>query len=198
MRAKEQKDKFLLVNIMLKEKDIRESVLTILKSCNLSTDFVDKIPQPQPKVYAQNNTNIDFSNMSDDDTIFGPVILTRKIREFNDKLYLKKWLDENHRNALLKSENYKPVREEIKKLRMKWKNKLGLIDIRWDCDWNEMQFRGCLRSFDILAREHSQHLSKLQGRILVFSSFTGVSLDGHVMLFNGEVRHNWLDVRNSY
>lgn len=193
MRMKEQKDKFELITIMLKDKDIRQSVLTILKSCNLSTDFVDKIPQQT--VNTRYDKNIDFSNMSEDDTIFGPVILTTRMREFNDKLFLKMWLEANYKNALLKSANYKPVRDEITKLRVKWKNKLGLTDIRWDSDWNEMQFRGCLRSFDILAREHPQHMSKLQGRILVFSSFTGVSLDGHVMLFNGEVRNNWLDVR---
>lgn len=32
------------------------------------------------------------------------------------------------------------------------------------------------------------------GRILVFAPFTGVSLDGHIMLSSAEVRHNWLDV----
>lgn len=192
MRTKERKDNFELVSISLKEKDVRQSVLTILKSCKLSTEFVDKIPQPQKSTPF--TSNLDFSKVPDDDIIFGPIILTRKIREFNDQLFLKQWLDENYKNAFLKSESNKPVREEIKILKSKWKRKLGLADIRWDSDWNEMQFRGCLRSFDVLAQQHPVHVTKLQGRILVFSSFTGVSLDGHVMLFNGEVRHNWLDV----
>lgn len=30
----------------------------------------------------------------------------------------------------------------------------------------------------------------------MFAPFTGVSLDGHIMLYTGEVRHNWLDVIN--
>lgn len=34
----------------------------------------------------------------------------------------------------------------------------------------------------------------LSGRKLIFGNNTGVSLDGHVMLNSGEVRHNWLDV----
>lgn len=32
------------------------------------------------------------------------------------------------------------------------------------------------------------------GRVVVFAPFTGLSLDGHIMLNSGEVRHNWLDV----
>lgn len=196
MRTKEDKDKLKLITIKLRDKDIKRSVLTILKSCNLSTEFVEKIPQPKPTI--KHNEYIDFSNVSPDDTIFGPVILTRKIQEFKESLHLKEWLEENHKLAVIKSDNYKPVRDEIRKLRQKWRNKLGLVDIRWDSDWNEMQFRGCLRSFDILAQQHPQHLQKLKGKILVFSSFTGVSLDGHIMLFNGEVRHNWLDVSGNF
>lgn len=33
------------------------------------------------------------------------------------------------------------------------------------------------------------------GRSLVFGRDTGISMDGHVLLNSGEVRHNWLDVR---
>lgn len=32
------------------------------------------------------------------------------------------------------------------------------------------------------------------GRIVVFAPFTGVSMEGNVMLFTGDVQRNWLDV----
>lgn len=41
--------------------------------------------------------------------------------------------------------------------------------------------------------QHPQHMRQLEDQVLVFSYFTGISLDGHIMLFSGEVRHNWLD-----
>lgn len=31
----------------------------------------------------------------------------------------------------------------------------------------------------------------------MFAPFTGVSLDGHIMLNSGEVRNNWLEVTRS-
>lgn len=40
-------------------------------------------------------------------------------------------------------------------------------------------------------------MEALKGRTLVFGSESGVSLQGHVILNSGEVRHNWLDlIRN--
>lgn len=36
--------------------------------------------------------------------------------------------------------------------------------------------------------------SLLLGRTVVFAAFTGVSLDGHIMLFTGDVQHNWLEL----
>lgn len=32
------------------------------------------------------------------------------------------------------------------------------------------------------------------GRTIVFAPFTGVSMEGDVLLNTGDVRHNWLDV----
>lgn len=32
------------------------------------------------------------------------------------------------------------------------------------------------------------------GRTIVFAQTSGISLEGHVMLFTGDVQHNWLDV----
>lgn len=44
-----------------------------------------------------------------------------------------------------------------------------------------------------LIEQHPEQKKELEDQVLVFSYFTGVSLDGHIMLFSGEVRHNWLD-----
>lgn len=37
-------------------------------------------------------------------------------------------------------------------------------------------------------------ITNYTGRTLVFAPFTGVSLDGHIMLFTGDVQRNWLEV----
>ncbi|GJQ86529.1 hypothetical protein Trydic_g10429 [Trypoxylus dichotomus] len=73
-------------------------------------------------------------------------------------------------------------------------NTIGVSKIIWDCGWNEMHFRGCLQSFIALAEQNPEPMHILKGRVLVFAPFTGVSLDGHIMLYTGEVRHNWLDL----
>lgn len=52
---------------------------------------------------------------------------------------------------------------------------------------------GCLLALKSLMEQHPNDMKQLENQILVISYFTGISLDGHIMLFSGEVRHNWLD-----
>lgn len=73
--------------------------------------------------------------------------------------------------------------------------KWNVKEIRYDCGWNVEHYRGCLKSLDRLIDLNGGDFSSLKGRTLVFAAFTGVSLDGHIMLFTGDVHRNWLDVR---
>lgn len=74
---------------------------------------------------------------------------------------------------------------------------LGLKDARYDCGWNFEHFHGCLKTLERLASMHKEHVQNLQGRVVVFAPFTGISLEGHVMLFTGDVLNNWIEfIRN--
>lgn len=93
---------------------------------------------------------------------------------------------------------------------------LNLQDLVWACGWGTSHFRGCLQSFESLITHHSEEMSILAGRTVIFGSDSGISLQGsftiiydsscgqknyfplgHIVLNSGEVRHNWLDmIRN--
>lgn len=93
-------------------------------------------------------------------------------------------------------------------------------DLQYDCDWNIEHYRGCLKSLERLANNNKQQMNGLKGnkssilnmclhilqrlslnltgRVVVFAQKSGVSLDGHVMLFTGDVHYNWLDVSSLF
>lgn len=66
-------------------------------------------------------------------------------------------------------------------------------DARFDCGWNFEHFRGCLKTLERLEKMHAKHMKNLRGRIVVFAPFTGISLEGHVMLYTGDVLNNWIE-----
>ncbi|XP_011704176.1 PREDICTED: T-cell activation inhibitor, mitochondrial isoform X3 [Wasmannia auropunctata] len=205
LRSKDEKDvkagKFTLVKIQLKEKDLRQAILSILKTCDLPTTFVDKIEEQKPPAVAKHKSRfwqraysgerMDFSEL-EDDPIYASIIMKRKINAEPDtlKAYLDKHINEVH----VKLEACRPVREEVEKLERVLCSELGLKDIIWDCGWNIAHYRGCLLAFQALAEHHPESMEVLRNRTLVFANDTGISLEGNVMLNSGEVRHNWLDL----
>ncbi|KAK2576325.1 hypothetical protein KPH14_005686 [Odynerus spinipes] len=209
LRSKDEKDlkagKFTLVKIEFNEKDLRKTILSILKTCDLPTTFVDKIEEtkssstysksPYKSKYWQRGNSfgekIDFSEL-EDDPIYASIIMKRKINMEPDtlKAYLEKHINEVH----VKLEACKSVREEVKKLEKALCLDLGLKNILWDCGWNIAHYRGCLLAFRALAEHHPVPMEVLKDRTLVFANDTGINLEGNVMLNSGEVRHNWLDL----
>lgn len=207
LRSKDEREvkagKFTLVNIQLKEKDLRQTILSILKTCDLPTTFVDKIEEQKPtsedgakfksRFWQRKGTgeNIDFSEL-EDDPLYASILMKRKINSEPDtlKAYLDKHINEVH----VKLEACRPVREEVKKLEKVLRSALGLKSIVWDCGWNIAHYRGCLLAFKALAEHHPESMEVLKDRTLVFANDTGISLEGSVMLNSGEVRHNWLDL----
>ncbi|XP_078036459.1 T-cell activation inhibitor, mitochondrial isoform X2 [Augochlora pura] len=207
LRSKDEKEvkagKFTLVQIQLKERDLRQTILSILKTCDLPTTFVDKIEEQkqakenanykskfwQRKGYA--GENIDFSEL-EDDPIYASILMKRKINTEPDtlKAYLDKHINEVH----VKLEACRPMREEVQKLEKILCSKLGLKNIIWDCGWNIAHYRGCLLAFKALVEHHPEPMEVLKDRTLVFANDTGISLEGSVMLNSGEIRHNWLDL----
>ncbi|XP_076174528.1 T-cell activation inhibitor, mitochondrial isoform X2 [Ptiloglossa arizonensis] len=206
LRSKDEKEvkagKFTLVKIQLKEKDLRQTILSILKTCDLPTTFVDKIEEQKPlestkyksKFWQRKGTtreNIDFSEL-EDDPIYASIIMKKKINLEPDtlKAYLEKHINEVH----VKLEACRPMREEVQKLEKILCSELGLKNIIWDCGWNIAHYRGCLLAFKALVEHHPKPMEVLKNRTLVFANDTGISLEGSVMLNSGEVRNNWLDL----
>lgn len=173
-------------------------MLTILRSCELPTDYVDKITPPptnQRTTVKLNINDVDFTKVNKNHPIYAHTILQRDIEAAKEALKLNNWLKTNYEEANRLTQENSAVAEEVNKLRNNITKKLGLNEIKFDCGWNDRHFRGCLMSFQSLFEQHPDEMHNLKGRTLVFSNFTGVSLDGHVTLYTGEVRHNWLDVR---
>lgn len=68
--------------------------------------------------------------------------------------------------------------------------------IQYDCGWNVEHIRGCLKSLFKISNMLEENRKVLEGRTIVLSHASGVSLEGHIMLFTGDVQHTWLDVIN--
>lgn len=164
IRPKQQQiDVFKLVKIILKENDIRKTITTLLKSCDLPTDYVDKIPEERRKI---NVFEINYSNMSKIDPIFGPIM--KNVHEERESQALIYWLRENYLIAIEKSNLNRPIRKEVEKLKRTIIDRVGVSKIIWDCGWNEMHFRGCLQSFIALAEQNSESMHILKGRYFNF------------------------------
>jgi hypothetical protein len=73
------------------------------------------------------------------------------------------WLKNNVSEALKKLAACQPVREEIVRLQKGLCDTLGVQSVVWDCGWNVTHFRGCLLSFQALARHHPNIMHTLQG-----------------------------------
>lgn len=78
-------------------------------------------------------------------------------------LYCRIWLESNVSEALKKLAACQPVREEIVRLQNVLCDTLGVQSVVWDCGWNVTHFRGCLLSFQALARHHPDIMHTLQG-----------------------------------
>lgn len=71
---------------------------------------------------------------------------------------------------------------------------LGLSDILWDGGTSISNKLAVLATFEQLVENFSPDIRVYtEGRALVFGNFSGLSLDGQIVLFAGEVRHNWLN-----
>ncbi|XP_076258110.1 T-cell activation inhibitor, mitochondrial isoform X1 [Rhynchophorus ferrugineus] len=196
------KETVRLIRIYLKERDIGAAVVNILKTCNLPTERLEhhiqkgeskKIQNQNEWVTIKYKNEYDFTNVNKNHPLYATFIMQQKIKEAKENQRLRNWLQQNSKDALTKCRNGKASREEIKRIKSEMICDFKLKEIRWDCGWNGTHFRGCLLALKSLIEQHPEQKKELEGQVLVFSYFTGVSLDGHIMLFSGEVRHNWLD-----
>ncbi|XP_077284718.1 T-cell activation inhibitor, mitochondrial isoform X2 [Arctopsyche grandis] len=193
LREKSQpKGNFKLINIILSGNNVRQSVLAVLKACQLPTDYVDKISKPIPK--SNNFKTFGYNTPFDEnDPFYTSFIMKEQVSRVKDLNSLNSWVKKNYSSARTKYDSTKATRDHISELQNSLTTKYLLKEIKWDSGWNVSHIRGSLQSFNALATQHPFEMSNLKGRTLVFGQFTGVSLDGDVYLGNTEVRNNWLD-----
>lgn len=64
---------------------------------------------------------------------------------------------------MMRNDAFEPLRKDINKLKNDLLETFGIVRIDWDCSWNEQIFRGCLKSFNVLASQHPQIVQNLKG-----------------------------------
>lgn len=179
--------------------DAKRVVKRILQSCDLSTEYVDGIKDAPKVKQAESRSRNSYGPKMDYQEapppgVFDEDVLYRDVKRAQEERNLSGWLKEHLDVAEERKEALKGLREEIQRMRKELIERLKLEDLRYECGWNIEHFRGCMKSLEYIANLHGHEMRQLERRILVFAPFTGISLDGHVMLFTGDVKHNWIDV----
>ncbi|XP_065076285.1 T-cell activation inhibitor, mitochondrial [Ochlerotatus camptorhynchus] len=202
----EQRGTFNLIKVPLERTTDTKMVLKkILEACNLPTEFVDKMPSNGSGNYSRTNGNSRSTSSGDsfyrkragngpdqEDSPFD--IFQFRVKKAKENESLAHWLQKQIVTANVRTRALQEMKDEVAKLRESMIQTLGARDIEYDCGWNVEHFRGCLKSLERLIELHPGAVDGLKDRVLVFASFTGVSLDGHVMLYTGDVQRNWLDL----
>lgn len=201
LRNKDKSKPFRLVKVPLgKQRDTRNFVVNILKICDLDAEKIEKLSsappspkrssfgfQPQPGVkYTVDDNEGQFSEEFD--------LFQFKVRRAREDETLEKFIKKNIDLALIRTRSLDELREEVQKLKVDLETKLELIEIVYNCGWNFEHFRGCLKSLEKIHDLYGDDLHNLKNKRIIFSQFTGVSLDGDIHLFTGDVQNNWLDV----
>lgn len=178
--------------------DPKRVLQQILKSCELSTKYIDSMKsEPVKRSSSSSSTKRTSASQYEEEPppgFYDADIIYRNIKKRQEERSLDGFLKANLELAKERRDSLVGLRDEIEKLQSIIRKKLKLKDLRYECGWNIEHFRGCMKSLESMAELHSSDMRFLEDRILVFAPFTGISLDGHVMLFTGDVKHNWLDV----
>lgn len=199
LRRRDDGRRFDHVLVDLGPKDLRRTLHSILATCKLPTSYVDNLPDvPKAKkssAFPRTASKGPVGNW----TVEWPDSPLRaqnyeKSSVDLDNIVLSRWLAKNCAEAEQRFQACRPIREEIGRLQAELCRRLELRDLLWDCGWGDRHFRGCLQSFQSLVTHHSDDMGQLRQRTVVFGRESGISLQGHVILNSGEVRHNWLDV----
>lgn len=201
LRSKDKTNPFRLVSVPLRnERDTKSFVTKILKTCDLETSYVEKIASEpvSPKRssnYQQTPSGVKYT-VDDNEGQFTEEfdLFQFKVRKAKEDEKLEKFIRKNIDLAQIRTKALDDLREEVQKLKIKLENKLQLREIIYNCGWNIEHFRGCLKSLEKLFDLYGDDMGHLHDKKLIFSQFTGVSLDGDIHLYTGDVQNNWLDV----
>ncbi|EDV96760.1 T-cell activation inhibitor, mitochondrial [Drosophila grimshawi] len=190
----EKRDNFRLVQIRMDRstRDPKQFIQGLLESCNLSTDYIKTVKptmQAKPQESMANKPSQDYHY----NTEFAEFEAQFRSEASSRRPELSTWLAENADKARQRAKETADLVAEIDKLKNVLVRDLQLQDVRYECGWNIEHYRGCLKSLQRLSQTHAKTLETLKNRIVVFALFTGISLEGQVMLFTGDVQNNWID-----
>ncbi|KAG7306024.1 hypothetical protein JYU34_008594 [Plutella xylostella] len=184
---------FKYVRIHLTGNTVRDTVVKVLSTCDISTKYVDKIPRTTPvpekiktdfdKAYEEYSTEFEKARR-----------MKMKVEEKKAPENIVEWIYENSEKAKQKYESTHATRDQVKSLAAQLCQTYGIKEVKWDSGWNISHIRGALQSLVALASQHSRHMTNLEGRTIALGQFTGVSLDGEVFLNIIDVRHEWLNL----
>ncbi|CAH0581397.1 unnamed protein product [Chrysodeixis includens] len=184
---------FKLIKIKLNGHDVRETVVKVLNACDISTKFIDKIPDsPKKKGFSAEDFRKAYQEYSDEFEKASE--MKRKVAEKKAATNIVEWVWANGRAAKDKYESTAATREQVKTLIDHLCKAYGIKQVKYDSGWNTSHIRGALQSLVALASQHTAVMANLEGRNIALGQFTGVSLDGDVFLNIIDVRHEWLSL----
>ncbi|CAK1600882.1 unnamed protein product [Parnassius mnemosyne] len=184
---------FKLVKINLNGNNVRETVVKILSACDISTNYVDKIPRNVTKPeFSKQDFSRAYQEYNDE---FEKVSrMKRNVEEKKAISNIISWVHENSTIAKAKYESTKATRDHVKSLIEDLCKTYGIKEVKYDSGWNISHIRGALQSLVSLASQHSKDMINLKGSTIALGQFTGVSLDGDVFLNIIDVRNEWLSL----
>lgn len=192
LRNKEKSNPFRLVKVPLhKERDTKTFVMQILKTCDLDTSYVEKLKLPDLPSTLRNSSH--FKNapgvkytVDDNDGQFSEEfdLFQFKVRKAKEDETLEKFIKKNMDLAQIRAMALEAMREEVQKLKVDLEKKLHLKEIVYSCGWNIEHFQGCLRSLEKLYKLYPDDMGHIKSKTVIFSQFTGVSMEGEVVRFN--------------
>ncbi|KAL0880994.1 hypothetical protein ABMA27_002145 [Loxostege sticticalis] len=189
---------FKHVKIQLNGNNARETVIKVLNACEMSTNYVDKIPRSTiiTNDPSQNQQYADFTKAYQEySSEFEKVNnMKRKVEEKRAIYNVIEWIHDNSMTAKDKYESTEATRDQVKTLMETLCKSYGIKQVKYDNGWNISHIRGALQSLVSLASQHTKVMANLEGRTIALGQFTGVSLDGDVFLNIIDVRHEWLSL----
>ncbi|KAG5674569.1 hypothetical protein PVAND_004523 [Polypedilum vanderplanki] len=206
LRSKDKSKPFKLVKVPLHNEPLNSFVTNILRTCDLETSYVEKISsqtqQQRPSTANFNNRyryeppkSDNMRYKVDDKDVYEEYDLFQfKVRKAREDETLSKFVKKNLDLAQIRTKALDELREEVEKLKIELESKLQLKEILYSCGFNYEHFRGYLKSLEKLHDLHADDMTHLCNKKVIFSNFSGVSLEGDVHLFTGDVQNNWLEL----
>ncbi|XP_048737502.1 T-cell activation inhibitor, mitochondrial-like isoform X2 [Ostrea edulis] len=175
------------VKIHLASPNIRDTVTTVLSSCQLPLDYINTIPDVSPSTRHRVHHGPDFGD------IFarrkGGEEYYRKVQKLN----LLSWIKTNSQISRANTEESLEFEKDVEYITGRLKEMVGLRAVRWHTNWGPRRYTACLTSLEKVAENHLAFVKKyLSGRDVAISDRNGVSLSGEVCLNHTDVPQVWL------